>query len=256
MMRFAILLSICVSLGTTLLSNGAESSQVRDLPAVKLGATDLDAILLEAHALIDAANGPEDSGWEMVKVSIDGQDIEIPHLSLASSVAFPNEVFRFSYTYQQADKPISSVSIDLGDSSRRLSVGGESADKIGALADLLERDLRRYATPIGGTKFRRVAGVCLSMLFLTSLLISSAYCWKTRNFSALGMPICSALGFLVLLLLPWNRLLPGFVLYQRYSPFFLVRHASEVSVIALLAMLAGIPLPYFLARRRGRQQKD
>jgi hypothetical protein len=256
MMRFGILLSICVSLGTTSLSNGAESSQVRDLPAVKLGATDLDAILLEAHALIDAANGPEDSGWEMVKVSIDGQDIEIPHLSLASSVAFPNEVFRFSYTYQQADKPISSVSIDLGDSSRRLSVGGESADKIGALANLLEKDLRRYATPIGGTKFRRVAGVCLSMLFLTSLMITAAYSWKTRNYSALGMPICSALGFLLLLLVPWNRLLPGFILYQRYSPFFLVRHVSEVSVIALLAMLAGIPLPYFLARRRGRQQKD
>jgi hypothetical protein len=252
MMRFAILLSICVSLGTTSLSNGAESSRVRDLPALKLGATDLDAILLEAHALIDAANGPEDSGWEMVKVSIDGQDIEIPHLSLASSVAFPNEVFGFSYTYQQADKPISLVSIDLGDSSRRVSVSGESADKVEALSNLIEKDVRRYATPIGGTKFRRSAGVCLSMLFLTSLMISSAYCWKTRNYSALGMPIFSALGFLLLVLVPWNRLLPGFILYQHYSPFFLVRHASQVSVLALLAILAGIPISYFIGRGRSK----
>src|SRR5438093_8070815 len=106
-MRFAILLSICVSLATTSLSNGAEFSQIRDLPALKLGATDLDAILLETHALIEAANGAEDSGREAVKVNIDGQNIEIPHLSLASSVAFPNEVFGFSYTYQQANKPIS-----------------------------------------------------------------------------------------------------------------------------------------------------
>jgi len=166
-MRFASLLSICVSLATTSLSNGAESSQVRDLPALKLGATDLDAILLETHALIDAANGPEDSGREMVKVSIDGQDIEIPHLSLASSVAFPNEVFGFSYTYQQADKPISSVTIDLGDSLRRVSVSGESADKVEKLSKLLEKDFRRYATAAGGVKFRRVAGLCLSMLFLT-----------------------------------------------------------------------------------------
>jgi hypothetical protein len=255
-MRFAVFLSVCVSLATTSLCNGAEFSQIRDLPALKLGATNLDAILLETHALVDAANGSEDSALETVKVNIDGQDIEIPHLSLASSVAFPNEVFAFSYTYYQPDKPISSVTIDLGDSLRRVSVSGESPDKIGALANLLERDLRRYATPIGGTKFRRVAGVCLSMLFLTSLMISSAYCWKTRNYSALGMPICSALGFLLLLLVPWNRLLPGFILYQRYSPFFLVRHVSEVSVIALVAMLAGIPLSYFLARRRGRQQKD
>jgi hypothetical protein len=191
-----------------------------------------------------------------VKVSIDGQDIEIPHLSLASSVAFPNEVFAFSYMYNQDNKPISSVTIDLGDSLRRVSVSGESADKVEALLKLLDKDFHRYSTAAGGVKFRRVAGVCLSMLFLTSLMISSAYCWKIRNYRALGMPICSAIGFLLLLLVPWNRLLPGFVLYQRYSPFFLVRHASEVSVLALVAILAGIPLSYFVTRGRGRQQKD
>jgi hypothetical protein len=250
-MRFAVLLSVCVSLATTSLCNGAEFSQIRDLPALKLGATDLDAILLKTHALIDAANGPEDSGRETVKVSIDGQDIEIPHLSLASSVAFPNEVFGFSYMYNQADKPISSVTIDLGDSLRRVSVSGDSADKVEALVTLLEKDFHRYSTAAGGVKFRRVSGVCLSMLFLTSLMISSAYCWNTRNYRALGMPICSAIGFLLVLLVPWNRFLPGFVLYQRYSPFFLVRHASEFSVLALVAILAGIPLSYFLARRRG-----
>jgi hypothetical protein len=250
-MRFAVLLSVCVSLATTSLCNGGEFSQVRDLPAVKLGATDLDAILLKTRALIDAANGPEDLGRETVKVSIDGQEIEIPHLSLASSVAFPNEVFGFSYMYNQADKPISSVTIDLGDSLRRVSVSGESADKVEALSTLLEKDFHRYATAAGGVKFRRVTGVCLSMFFLTSLMISSAYCWNTRNYRALGMPICSALGFLVLLLVPWNRLLPGFALYQR-SPFFLVRHASHVSVLALVAILAGIPLSYFLARKRNK----
>src|SRR6476619_5753747 len=145
-MRFAVFLSLCVSLATTSLCNGMEFSQVRDLPALKLGATDLDAILLETHAFIDAANGPEDSSRETVTLSIDGQAIEIPHLSLASSVAFPNEVFGFSYTYQQDDKPISSVTIDLGDSSRRVSVSGDSADEVDALSKMLATDFRRYAT--------------------------------------------------------------------------------------------------------------
>src|SRR5262245_45975251 len=162
-MRSAVLLSVCVSLATTSLSNGGEFSQVRDLPALKLGATDLDAILLKTHSLIDAANGPEDFGRETVKVSIGGQNIEIPQLSLASSVAFPNEIFGFSYTYYQSDKPISSVTIDLSDSLRRVSISGESGDNVRALSNLVEKDLRRYATPIGGTKFRRVAGLCLSM---------------------------------------------------------------------------------------------
>ena len=249
-MRFAVLLSVCVSLATTSLCNGGEFSQVRDLPTLKLGATDLDAILLETHSFIDAANGPEDSGWETVKVSIDGQNIEIPHLSLASSVAFPNEVFGFSYMYNQADKPISSVTIDLGDSLRRVSVSGESADKVDALSKLLEKDFRRYATAAGGVKFRRVTGICLSMLFLTSLMIGSAYYWNNRNRTALGIPICSAVGFLLVLLVPWNRFLSGFVLYQRYSPFFLIRHAPQIFVLSVVAALFGIPLFYFLSRKK------
>jgi hypothetical protein len=248
-MRFAVLLSVCVSLATTSLSDGGEFSQIRDLPALKLGATDLDAILLKTHSLIDAANGPNDSGREMVKFSVDGQEIEIPHLSLASSFAFPNEVFGFSYMYNQADKPISSVTIDLGDSLRRVSVSGESADKVDALSKLLEKDFRRYATAGGGVKFRRAAGICLSMLFLTSLMIGSAYCWKNRNLRALGMPICSAIGFMLVLLLPWHRYLPGFALYQSYSPFLLIRSAPEIALLSLVATLVGIPLSYFLLRK-------
>ena len=248
-MRFAVLFCVCVSLAISR-ANAAEFSQTYNLPPLKMGATDLDAILLESHAFIDAANGPADSGWEMVKVSIDGQDIEIPHLSLASSVAFPNEVFGFSYTYQQASKPISSVTIDLGDSLRRISVSGESANKVEALSKLLEKDFRRYATAAGGVKFRRVAGVCLSMLFLTSLLISSVNYWNNRNRSALGILICSAVGFLLVLLVPWNRFVSGFVLYQRYSPFFLIRHAPQIFLLCLVAALVGIPLSYFLLREK------
>ena len=249
-MRLAVLLSSCGLLATTLVSAGEEFSKIRDLPSMKMGATDLDVILLKTHSLIDAANGSEDLGQEAVKVIIHGQDIEIPHLSLASSVAFPNEVFGFSYMYNRADNPISSVTIDLGDSLRRVSVSGESADKVEELSRLLENDFNRYSTAAGGLKFRRVAGICFSMLFLSSLMISGAYCWNNPNRRmALGMPICSAIGFLLLLLVPWNRFLPGFVLYQRYSPFFLVRHAPEIFFLAVLAALAGIPLSYFLSRR-------
>src|SRR5215475_557664 len=248
-MRLVVLLSGCGLLATTFLAAGEEFSKIVDLPPLKLGAPNLDAILLKTHSLIDAANGPDELGRESVKIDIHSQDIEIPHLSLASSVAFPNEVFGFSYTYQQADKPISSVTIDFGDSLRRVSVSGGSADKVEELSRLLEKDFSRYTTSAGGLKFRRVAGVCLSMLFLSSLMISGAYCWNNRDCRvALGMPICSAIGFLLLLFVPWNRFLPGFVLYQRYSPFFLVRHASEFFFLAVVAALAGIPLSYFLSR--------
>jgi hypothetical protein len=88
------------------------------------------------------------------------------------------------------------------------------------------------------------------MLFLTSLMISSTYYWKNRNRTALGIPICSAVGFLLVLLVPWNRFLPGFVLYQRYSPFFLIRRAPEIFFVCVVATLFGIPLFYFLSRKQ------
>ena len=219
---------------------------------MKLAASELDGILSKTHSVLNAINGSAEKGSvrESVKLDVRGHEIEIPHFLLASSVAFPNEIFGFGYTYHQSDKPISSMTIDLGDSSRRLSISGESADEVGKLSNLLDNELRQYSTPIGGTKFRRVAGVCLSMFFLISLMASSAYCWKARRYSALGIPICSALGFLLLLVLPWNRLLPGFVLYQSYSPFFLIRHVSQISVLAVTASVTGILLSCFLARHR------
>jgi hypothetical protein len=249
--RLAVLLGSFGLIATSLSVAGEEFSQVDDLPPLKMGANDLDAILLKTHSLIDSANGSEELGRESVKIDIHSQDIEIPHLSVASSLAFPNETFGFSYTYNESDKPISMVSIDLGDALRRVTITGGSADKVQALSKLLEKEFHRYSTAVGGVKFRHVAGICLSMLFLCSLMIGAAYCWNNRDRRmALGMPICAAIGFLLLLFVPWDRFLPGFVLYQRYSRFFALRHVPEIFVIALVAMLAGIPLFYFLSRKR------
>jgi hypothetical protein len=252
--KLQVLVSVCLSLATISLSaKEPEFSRERDLPPLTLKAADLDNILHKAQSFIAAANGPpgeQDSMRERVKLGIAGKEIEFLHFSLASSVAFPNVVFRFCYTYQRSDKAISSVIVDLGDYSRRLSVSGGAADQVEALSALLENDLRRYSTWIGGAVFRKTAGVCLSVVLLATLVISSAYYWNSRRYTAWGMPICSALGLLLLLFVPWNRFLPGFALYQSYSPFLLVRYAPQISFLGLLATLAGIPLSYFLARRR------
>jgi hypothetical protein len=255
-MRLSVLISAYLSLATTSLSaTGQQSSHDRDLPPLKLAAADLDTILRKTQSLIAAANGPsgeQDFGRQTVKLGVRGKEIEIPHFSLASSVAFPKEVFRFSYTYSRPDKPISSVTVDLGDYSRRVSVSGEAADQVEAISKVLENDLLRHSTTIGGAMFRRLAGLCLLVAFLTSLIFSSAYWWNTRRYSALGMLTCSALGLLLALLVPWDRYLPGFALYQSYSPFLLVRYAAPIFFLSLIATLIGIPLSYFLPRWRER----
>ena len=252
-MRLAVLFSVCISLAITSLLNGAQFSEIRDLPPLRLAAADLDSILLKAQSLIAVANGPsgeQASGRETVTVGVRGDEIEIPHLSMASTFAFPKEVFRFRYTYYLSDKPISAVTLDFSDYSRRISVSGESADQVQSIINLFENDLLRYSTTIGGAMFRRVAGLCLLVAFLTSLMFSGAFWWNTRRYNALGMLICSALGLLLVLLVPWNRYLPGFALYQSYSRFFLVRHASPIFFLSLVATLFGIPVSYFLPRWR------
>ena len=180
-----------------------------------------------------------------------GIEIEIRHFSLASGVAFPREVFRFCYTYSRPDKPISSVTLDFSDYSRRVSITGDAANQVEALSKLVEKDLLHYSTAIGGARFRHVAGVWLSLTFLTSLIVS-AYWWNTRTYSALGMLVCSGLGLLLLLLVPWHRYLAGFALYQSYSPFFLIRHAAPIFFFSLVATPLGIPLSYFLPQRSKR----
>src|SRR5207248_11025725 len=119
----------------------------------------------------------------------------------------PEGSLRVSYTYYGPDKPISSIRLDFGDYSRRVSVSGGSADQVEAITDLLENDLLRHSTAIGGAMFRRVAGLCLLVALLASLILSSAYWWNTR---------C-----------------------------FLVRCAPQIFFFGLLAALAGILLLYF-----------
>jgi hypothetical protein len=255
-MRLLVFISLCLSLA--ILSLSAKSKkflQTRDLPPLKLAATDLDTIFRKTQGLITAANGPvpeQDVARESVKLGVRGHEIEIPHFSLASSVAFPKEVFKFSYVYNRPDKPISSVTIDLGDYSRRVSVTGEAPDQVESISKSLENDLRRYSTKVGGATFRRVVGVCLSLGLLTSVGLSGAYWWRTRACDALGMLICSAIGLSLVLLVPWKKYLPGFALYQSYSPFLSIRYAPQIFLLSLVAALLGIPLSYFLFRWQRR----
>jgi hypothetical protein len=253
--NLSTLISVCLSLSTISLSaKGAEFSHERDLPPLTLAAADLDNILLKAQSLIAAANGsPGEQDYsirESVRLGVRGKEIEIPHFSLASSVAFPRVIFKFSYTYYRPNNPISSFTVDLGDHSRRVLANGEGADQVELITKAVENDLLRHSTVIVGATFRHLTGTCLSALLLTSLIVSSLYCWNTRRYGDLGMPICSALGLVLLLFVPWERYLPGFALYQSYSPFFLLRHAPQIALLSFVATLAGIPLSYFLPRWR------
>jgi hypothetical protein len=218
---------------------------------LKLSAANLDKVLHTTQAFVASANGSagdKESARESVTLGVRGHEIRIPHFSLASSVAFPKELFKFTYSYNRPDKPISSVIIDLGDNSRRVTITGEAEGEVKATSNLIEKELVRFSTTIGGTSFRRVAGLFLTVVFVASLGIGGAWWWRTRTCNALVMLSCSALGLLLVLLLPWRRYLPGFALYQSYSRFLLIRYAPQIFFLIVVAALLGIPLSYLLSR--------
>src|SRR5258708_21867559 len=96
----------------------------------------------------------------------------------------------------------------------------------------------------------------LTVVSLTFLGLSGAWWWHTGASSVLGMLICSTVGLLLVLLAPWDRYLPGFALYQSYSPFLLIRYAPQIFFLILVAALLGIPLSYFLPRLRTERSRN
>jgi hypothetical protein len=254
--RLPILISLCLLVAAPSLSaKSAEFTKSRTLPPLKLSAADLDKVLHTTQVFVASANGSagdKESARESVTLGVRGHEIRIPHFSLASSVAFPKELFKFTYSYNRPDKPISSVIIDLGDNSRHVSVTGEAEDQVKATSNLIEKELLPFSTMIGGALFRRVAGSFLTVVFLASLGIGGAWWWRTRTYDALVMLSCSTVGLLLVLLLPWYRYLPGFALYQSYSPFILIRYAPQIFFLILVGALLGIPLSYLLSRSHPR----
>jgi hypothetical protein len=247
--HFVLRITLFLAAATSLLSAaGPQFSRSRDLPCLTISSSELDDILRKAHSLIVTANGPAAERQyvrEAIKLGVGGDELEIPSYSLSSGISLPKAAYEFSYTYYRSDSPISSVTVDLQDYSRRLSVTGEAADQVEALTTLLESNLVQHSTAIGGQLFRGVLGYFLLVALLLSLITSAAYCWSTRRYSAVGMPICSVLGLVLLLLLPFDKFLAGFALYQGDSSF-LVRYGPQISFISLLTTLAGISLSYFL----------
>jgi len=115
--------------------------------------------------------------------------------------------------------------------------------QVEAVSKVLENDLIRYSTKIGGAAFRRVVGVCLCVGLLTSLGLSYGLvvahssirhadlfgAWPAAiAFRSVGQVFCRL------------RSLPEL--------FAVLSHAPEISLLALVVALAGIPVSYFLSQ--------
>jgi hypothetical protein len=126
--------------------------RTRDLPALKLSFSDMQAILEKAANLLsDAnANAPKEKEFyfrETLTVGTEPDQIEIAGHSFPSNARLPKAAIPFSYYYSWTDAPVSRLQLDLRDTSSRLVVSGTAVDQVESISAALERDLLQHPAP-------------------------------------------------------------------------------------------------------------
>ncbi len=162
----------------------------------------------------------------------------------------PKVAFGVEYSHFALDGSMR-VSIDLSDYRRRLVVEGDSPEQVEANFLLLKNTISALDSSFGGYAVRFwgwVIGNTLAVL-LTIFLI------RTWQLPGRWWVLCYVpqIALLVAMnILPWNRILPGFVIYAGDASFA-GRYSAEIGILGLILGILGLAplLPVFfrLARR-------
>lgn len=263
---------------TTISCNGAQTIYTKneDLPALRLRYSDLEDILAKASRLATEANRqtvlssnfPDrfttDYGHEFEKgeaqrfaekrrqsilaefpregivISAAGEDLSFADHLVTKATRIPQEASSMTYRYDfySDPMPITSISLLFNDSFRRVEVRGGSAEHVDAVMNTLRTDLLRFSTRIGGSRFRMTSGMIMNMVLWVMLYVSFRLI-SIKRFSGWVFLACSGGSLLALMLLPFDRWLPGFAAY-RDDPAFLVRFGPEIGFAGLLASVLGV----------------
>ncbi|MEJ2697572.1 MAG: hypothetical protein P8013_13115 [Candidatus Sulfobium sp.] len=223
------------------------------LPPLLLTYGDIQKIMDSSADFVSKANG----GFTAANGNASGENILVSdsrtgirmsgHSLLSRSSVLPKTASGFSYTCNLPKGIITDVEMVFSGASRNLYVAGYSAEKVEALFVMLERSLLDAGA--GGVGID--AGVkkfIAKFLFFTSIL-SALYCILKKRPKALGMPLFSLAGLVLLYTLPFD-LAPAFTLYSGEPPFTTL-YGPQISLAILALVIAGIPLSYFLPEKIG-----
>ncbi|MFJ2989921.1 hypothetical protein ACIPF8_18810 [Collimonas sp. NPDC087041] len=199
------------------------------LPPLRISFSDLQAMLEKSNVLLNSANGSISTlreevvlGANNLRVHIDGHKLD------PSGAKIPKYIDFFSYSYvAKGDAPISSVSLDLADYDRTLSVQGQSPDQVDALAAALGQDLTALSTPIGGAAIKSLLGFSLYTILLWVGVGFSFHWFYTRRNIFLLPPFATIGIYVVTRIVPFDQLLAGFSATDG-DPAFIVRYGAQI----------------------------
>ncbi len=264
-LHFLLLILFCVILLATTLTAPVIGSYGRNITfgTIKISYEELNRVVSKIHNFTEQANADyhDKNALEKMTLSDGKRTITLRNqLSLQSVKELPAASYRLLFSYENDNQlaPITSVQLDFSDSSRNLSVEGNNFEQVDALFSLLSEQMNTYSFYIGGPMQRTLGGfACLIILFLALLFLMHP------NVKAPGKLVVSAiifsLVFLILLLaLPFNRWLPGFLLYDPKAAF-LPRNSPIFTFLGFI--LTTLPfiisgLRWLLKKRKEADQKE
>jgi hypothetical protein len=234
-----------------------------EIAPVRLTYVDVTDIVSGIRNLLPPANN--DAKYDRpdvnLRISANGETLSFSSWGkLTDSNSLPSVSYSLDFAYRSSspDSPIYTVSIELHDFSRTVTVTGTHADQVQALAEYLRSRFDSHTTLFGGFIFRMVGAFFLFALSAASI----AWLWRFMpaesmfgNFSrgdaeslrALVTSMAAGLlGSLMVFALPWNKWYPGVAIYSGSANIF-ERYAPEIGACSLLVGI--LSLVYGFSRR-------
>lgn len=220
---------------------------------IKLTYSDMSTFLERLHKTLPP---PEqlDSSYSMNRVTISDGDIQVwfdlyDDYQIAGLARLPTTAFDFEYFLFNPGGDVENIIIRFSDYKREVSVDGDNPDKVNAIYGYIEGEMKKHTTWIGGEKFRGMAGALFLMLaivftFQPNSLIGDISFNKRNLLRMLGLII-----LICLLVLPFGRWLPGFLIFSGPSSFF-IKYSNQIAFVGALLTLGSIVLTTWALRRK------
>jgi len=154
----------------------------------------------------------------------------------------PDASYFVSYWFisGNSNAPITNLRIDLQDAYRTVTVEGNNPEQVDALFSLLKDEMENYSVVWGGPKFRLWSGVLFFLLFclIPSLLVLVASEISPKIVGVrlvIGVLVIAAVQLILIFVLPFDKWLPGFVVYEPNSSF-IIKYSALFTFLSFIAI--------------------
>lgn len=242
----AKLLLTCLILGITLLFPLAgvaqQYSRVEQLPPIKLSYTQLVEVLDRMRTLIQVADPNAFAGAYSDKIRLSDGVVEVSISGVVTPQVLanvPELSYNADYQFLAEEGPVSAVSFRLADWSREVRVEGSSAEQVDAVVRQLVTDFTRNISPLTGWSARLVGFVALMIGGTVAIALVP---WARSSFHRALLVAAYPAAFVIAFALPWERILPGTLIFEA-DPAFYIRYAAEISFVGFLVGLVALIFP-------------